>query len=83
MRKSKKYDARGREVTTYEGHTGYVSPEIQSYFGERYMSQPIRVVPGHWPTMETKKDVDEWIKSLALFDSLFDDSDEFDKEDDL
>ncbi|WP_314063496.1 hypothetical protein [uncultured Vagococcus sp.] len=67
-----KFEERGHKVTTHEGHTGYVAPEIKEYFVEKYMEQPIRVVPGHWPSMETKQDVDKWIDSLRFMRKLFD-----------
>lgn len=60
----KNYDERGHEITTYEGYTGYISPEVEAYFEQEYQKAGIKVVPGHWPSMETKEDVDEWIASL-------------------
>lgn len=77
-----KYDDKGHPITTHEGHSGYIAPEIKEYFRHQYLSQGIRVVPGHWPSMETKEDVDQWISSLNLMNSLFDDSDD-DNDDDL
>lgn len=75
-----KFDSKGHKVTTHEGHTGHISPEIKNYFKEKYLAQDIRVVPGHWPTMETKADVDKWIGSLELirtmFEDMFDDEEE-------
>lgn len=59
-----KYDERGYRVTTTEGFTGYVSEDIKDYFFEMYLKQDWNVVPGHWPTMETKEDVDTWIESM-------------------
>ncbi|MFW3588066.1 hypothetical protein [Vagococcus fluvialis] len=59
----KRYDERGRRITTYEGYTGYVDDSIREYFLEQYEKQDWKVVPGHWPTMETKEDVDNWITS--------------------
>ena len=38
-----------------------VNPEIEDYFVEQYEKSGFRVVPGHWPEMETKEDVDNWI----------------------
>lgn len=62
---TKRYDERGYEITTMEGFTGYISPEIVEYFAEKYNGQDVKVVHGHWPSMVTKNDVDEWIESLA------------------
>lgn len=73
-----KFDSKGHKVTTYEGHTGHIAPEIKDYFKEKYLAQDIRVVPGHWPTMETKADVDKWIGSLGLIRTMFEDM--FDEE---
>lgn len=39
-----------------------VAPEIEDYFMEQYNKANFKVVPGHWPEMKTKKDVDDWIK---------------------
>lgn len=66
-------DDRGYKITTYEGHTGYVAPEIADYFTEQYNKSEIKVVPGHWPSMETKEDVDSWIESLKGMKSIIDD----------
>ncbi|HGF8065787.1 TPA: recombinase RecT [Enterococcus faecium] len=66
-------DDRGYKITTYEGHTGYVAPEIADYFTEQYNKSEIKVVPGHWPSMETKEDVDSWIESLKEMKSIIDD----------
>lgn len=41
-----------------------VAPEIEDYFVEQYKKTGIRVVPGHWPEMKTKEDVDRWINFL-------------------
>lgn len=60
----KKYDEKGYEITTYEGYTGYIAPEIEAYFEQEYQKAGIKVVPGHWPSMETREDVDEWVASL-------------------
>lgn len=76
-----KYDEKGHEIKTYEGYTGYIAPEIKDYFKEKYLAQDIRVVPGHWPSMETKKDVDDWLETLALMNSFFDQSDNEDEDD--
>lgn len=80
-----KYDERGHKVTTYEGHTGYIAPGIKEYFKEKYLAQAIRVVFGHWPSMETKADVDEWIDSLKLMEKMFDaiQDDDEDEDDDF
>ena len=58
-----RYDDRRKRKTTREGFTGYIAPEIKDYFLKRYEEQEWRVVPGHWPTMETKEDVDKWIEN--------------------
>ncbi|MGA4724184.1 hypothetical protein [Carnobacterium maltaromaticum] len=73
------FDSKGHKITTYEGHRGFVSPEIKDYFKEKYLSQGVRVVPGHWPTMQTEADVDKWISSLKLIETMMDDM--FDEED--
>lgn len=41
-----------------------VAPEIEKYFLQRYEKQDMRVVPGHWPPMKTKEDIDSWIDEL-------------------
>ncbi|EPH93159.1 hypothetical protein D920_03125 [Enterococcus faecalis 13-SD-W-01] len=61
----KKYDERGHRITTMEGFTGYVAEDIKPYFYEMYLKQEWNVVPGHWPSMETKEDVDDWIESMT------------------
>jgi hypothetical protein len=38
-----------------------INPEIEEYFIEQYKKSGFRVVPGHWPEMNTKEDVDDWI----------------------
>lgn len=48
-----------------------VAPEIETYFIEQYEKQDIRVVPGHWPLMQTKSDVDKWIEDLQLMKRMF------------
>lgn len=48
-----------------------VAPEIEAYFIEQYEKQETRVVPGHWPKMETKKDVDNWIDDLETMRKVF------------
>ena len=47
-----------------------VAPKIEDYFLEQYNKCGVRVVPGHWPEMRTKKDVDEWIESLKCLSNL-------------
>lgn len=44
-----------------EGNIYKIAPEIEDYFIEQYGKSDIRVVPGHWPVMKTKEDVDKWI----------------------
>lgn len=48
-----------------------VAPEIEEYFKEQYEKSGFRVVPGNWPEMKTKADVDDWIsvteKVLEVF----------------
>lgn len=65
MTKEDKYDERGHKITTHEGYTGYIHPDIKEYFLEQYKQAPFRVVPGHWPSMETKEDVDNWIRDMS------------------
>ncbi len=67
------FDSRGKKITTYEGHTGYIEPSIKEYFEEQYSKQSWRVVPGHWPTMETKKDVDNWIRNKNIIMEILED----------
>jgi hypothetical protein len=62
-----KYDERGYRVTTTEGFTGYLSEDIKEYFFETYLKQDWKVLPGHWPTMENKDDVDNWIETMNSF----------------
>lgn len=57
-----RYDERGKRITTFEGFTGYVDESVEEYFNEQYGKQDWNVIPGHWPTMETKEDVDNWIQ---------------------
>jgi hypothetical protein len=38
-----------------------VDPEIEEYFLDQYEKAGFSVVPGHWPDMKTKEDVDAWI----------------------
>lgn len=45
-----------------------VDPEVEDYFNEQYEKVGIKVVPGHWPEMKTKEDVDDWIKNLNMID---------------
>lgn len=54
---------------------GYIHPDVADYFEQQYNAQPIKVVPGHWPNMYTKEDVDKWLKTLDLIKSTFDDLD--------
>lgn len=44
-----------------------VAPEIEEYFKVQYDKSGFRVVPGHWPEMKTKADVDEWISTMKKF----------------
>lgn len=60
-----KFDERGHRITTYEGFTGYIAEDMKEYFYEMYFQQDWDVVPGHWPSMETKQDVDDWINSMS------------------
>lgn len=60
-----KFDEKGHRVTTYEGFTGYIAEDMKEYFYEMYLKQEWNVVPGHWPSMETKQDVDDWIDSMS------------------
>lgn len=48
-----------------------VAPEIEAYFIEQYEKQETRVVPGHWPQMRTKEDVDSWIEDLEIMRKVF------------
>lgn len=63
-------------MPTYEGYSGYIAPELKEYFEEKYFGQGIRVVPGHWPAMHTKQDVEAWLENLKIMDALFDDTEE-------
>lgn len=72
-----------QEPTTYEGHTGYVNPEIKEYFEEQYSQCGIKVVPGHWPSMNTKEDVDKWIKNLKFIDTALCDETSEDEQEQL
>lgn len=38
-----------------------IAPEIENYFWDKYDNCGIKVVPGHWPVMNTTEDVDKWI----------------------
>lgn len=58
------FDERGHRITTFEGHTGYLDEDIKEYFYEQYTKQEWNVVPGHWPSMENKEDVDIWINNM-------------------
>ncbi|HAQ41551.1 MAG TPA: hypothetical protein DCM73_12465 [Clostridiales bacterium] len=49
-----------------------VAPEIEKYFVERYKKCGVRVVPGHWPEMKTKEDVDRWIELLKKSEEMLD-----------
>lgn len=60
-----KLDERGHRVTTFEGYTGYIAEEVKDYFYEEYLKQEWDVVPGHWPSMESKQDVDNWIDQMS------------------
>lgn len=51
-----------------------VDPEIEDYFIEQYKKVSVQVVPGHWPKMKTKEDVDKWIKRTELLARSFKDS---------
>lgn len=51
-----------------------IDPEVEAYFNEQYEKVGIKVVPGHWPEMKTKADVDKWIKNIKLVDQMLDDS---------
>ena len=57
-------DERGHQITTREGYTGFIDAEVKNYFFEKYFEQDWKVVAGHWPSMESKQDVDEWIESM-------------------
>lgn len=48
-----------------------VAQEIEAYFVEQYGKSQMRVVPGHWPEMKTKKDVDKWLEKLATIKRAF------------
>lgn len=50
---------------------GYINPEIAEYFKEEYSKSGIRVVPGHWPPMNTRKDVDDWVANLKIMETAF------------
>lgn len=59
-----KRDSKGHKITTHEGFSGYINPKVADYFEEKYSQASFKVVPGHWPSMETEKDVDEWINKM-------------------
>ncbi len=48
-----------------------IAPEIEDYFEEQYENCGIKVVPGHWPEMKTKEDVDKWISGLKMIAGFF------------
>jgi hypothetical protein len=39
-----------------------MTKEIYEYFHQQYKEAEFRVVPGHWPEFQSKKEVDQWIK---------------------
>lgn len=45
-----------------------IDSEVEDYFNEQYEKAGIKVVPGHWPEMKTKQDVDDWINNLKIID---------------
>lgn len=51
-----------------------IPPEVEDYFIEQYKKSSLQVVPGHWPKMKTKEDVDKWIKGMELIAKSFEDS---------
>ena len=66
-------DNKGHKITTHEGFSGYVHPDVENYFVEKYNQASFKVVPGHWPSMESEKDVDDWIDSMEkLTNMVFD-----------
>lgn len=56
----------------YDRHTDYIDDSVKDYFEEQCLSHDIQMVPGYWPSMRTKEDVDKRIQSLKLMTSLFD-----------
>lgn len=50
--------------------THNIAPEIDEYFWEKYNKCGIKVVPGHWPVMTTKEDVDRWIGLLETMNRI-------------
>ena len=71
-------DSSETEIANLNGETEKsvptIDPEVEAYFNEQYEKVGIKVVPGHWPEMKTKADVDKWIKNIKLVDQMLDDS---------
>lgn len=53
-----------KERAEMEGRIFKVAPEIEGYFIEQYEKAGFTIVPGHWPDMKTKEDVDRWVSVI-------------------
>jgi hypothetical protein len=49
------------------GSTKEIPQEVWDYFIKRYQESSFRVVPGHWPSFQTKEEVDDWIEYIEKF----------------
>lgn len=47
-----------------------IAPEIEDYFWYQYENCGIKVVPGHWPAMNVREDVDKWIGVISKMRDL-------------
>lgn len=68
-----------------EGNNDIIQDDdVREYFYQEYAKSNIKVTPGHWPNFKSRKEVDEWINHLqkleSMFDTLFDDKDNCDKD---
>lgn len=70
------------DVCKYHNYPKYISQailnrkeraEIEEYFEKQYAKSSFRVVPGHWPEMKTKKEVDEWISNMERMVTAYND----------
>lgn len=38
--------------------------EVMEYFAEQYEKADFRVVPGHWPSFNSKEEIDDWLNVM-------------------
>jgi hypothetical protein len=59
-----------KEREKRESNIYKIAPEVEDYFIKQYAKSNVTVVPGHWPVMKTKEDVDRWISFIKKLSEI-------------